>query len=216
MQRILRASEVTTNAPCGFSQALITELIANQWRLDGFSRWLQGLRAQYRARRDAMLDSFAEAFDLRREDGVGLVASSHGYVGYPKRRHGKSEKTPRDVALCSFVPPTSGMFGASPRRCLADRAVWLRMHFENHPDYARLAARQDGQAEEILLDRVFKRCAERLVLIVPGIFFVPTHAGSVKPQHVGYARLSYSSATRDELSQAIGTLRDVLMSEFRL
>ena len=88
--------------------------MANQWRLDGFSRWLQGLRAQYRARRDAMCDCFAHEFDLRCEDGVGLVGRSVGYVGYPKRRRGKGEKSPRtDVALCSFVPPTSGMFGAS-------------------------------------------------------------------------------------------------------
>ena len=89
--------------------------MANQWRLDGFSRWLQGLRAQYRARRDAMCDCFADEFDLRREDGVGLACRSAGYVGYPKRRHGKGEKGRSDIALCSFVPPTSGMFGAPPR-----------------------------------------------------------------------------------------------------
>ena len=90
--------------------------------------------------------------------------------------------------------------------------MWLRVHFENHPDYARLS-NGDGNAEEILLDRVFKRCAEKLVLVCPGSMFVPAHADSA-PKHIGYYRLSYSMATRDELSRAIATLRQVLESEF--
>ena len=105
------------------------------------------------------------------------------------------------------------------RRCgidRADRTVWVRVHFENHPDYARLAGdAQVGNPEEVLLDRVFKRCAEKLVLLCPGSMFRPLHASS-EPEHVGYFRLSYSMATRDELARAIATFAEVLRSEFRV
>ncbi|KAF6762648.1 pyridoxal phosphate-dependent transferase [Ephemerocybe angulata] len=80
-------AETSTQAPCGFSQALIISLV-EQWGFDGFLRWTQGLQTQYTVRRDFIIDCLADEFDLR----VGVVANSgvdcftgcDVYTAYPK------------------------------------------------------------------------------------------------------------------------------------
>lgn len=71
-----------------------------------------GIRAQYTARRDLLVDLFHEHFDIRSDlvsfgPGAGVRAMP-GMVGYAKRS-GKGEKHSAD-RIISFVPPTSGMF----------------------------------------------------------------------------------------------------------
>lgn len=41
-ERLLRISETSTQAPCGFGQVLITQLVAMEWQLPGYARWLNG------------------------------------------------------------------------------------------------------------------------------------------------------------------------------
>ncbi|KXN90261.1 Aromatic amino acid aminotransferase C56E4.03 [Leucoagaricus sp. SymC.cos] len=65
-ERFERQRETLTQGPSGLSQVnpqlppgLVAALLLN-WRFDGYVRWLQGLRGQYRERRDLCVDLFAE------------------------------------------------------------------------------------------------------------------------------------------------------------
>lgn len=50
-ERLLRASETSTQQPSGPVQLLVTRLIVEQWQMGGWIRWLRGLRGEYGRRR---------------------------------------------------------------------------------------------------------------------------------------------------------------------
>lgn len=52
-ERLLRASEVSTQQPSGFSQVIICKILET-WKMDGWVRWLRGLRNQYEERRGVL------------------------------------------------------------------------------------------------------------------------------------------------------------------
>lgn len=126
IERLMRETEAQTQAPSGFATALTTSLLTH-WGYDGYIRWLRGIKATYRQRRDWMCDAFADNFHLEL-DGRRNVASSEkvldiqglgkGVTCYAKlpaqgawdeKRGIVSRK--RGEALVSFIPPT----GAYPR-----------------------------------------------------------------------------------------------------
>lgn len=62
-ERLLRATEATTQAPCGLGQAMVTKLLTT-WKYEGYVRWLRGIKATYAMRRDWMVSySIPQCFD---------------------------------------------------------------------------------------------------------------------------------------------------------
>ncbi|KAF8298290.1 PLP-dependent transferase [Clavulina sp. PMI_390] len=119
LERLERVSEISTQAPSGFSQALVGQLLTKQWKYDGFVRWLKGLRAQYTIRRDQMVDTLHDFFDLEEEhesDRRVFIARS--------KRYGSKNEDKKGKVLLSFVSPNAGMF------------IWFKVHLYNHPLYA--------------------------------------------------------------------------------
>ena len=179
-------------------------MITQEWGLDGYFRWLQGLRFQYKARRDLILDLLTTHFKVKKQvleimPGIWQL----GYKGYnhPSTVKGffSSEEKVSGNHLVSFVPPTAGMF------------IWIRVHFEHHPSYAkRLYQFQSGltksSPEHEMTDELFIKLAKKLVLVVPGTFFSTNGSspGSTPSKHVGYYRISFSTAT---VSSFFGTVK---------
>jgi hypothetical protein len=54
-ERLLRASETSTQQPSGFTQVMVAKILET-WGMDGWVRWLRGLRAQYQERRGEFAD----------------------------------------------------------------------------------------------------------------------------------------------------------------
>lgn len=52
-ERLLRASETSTQQPSGFTQVMVAKVLET-WGMDGWIRWLRGLRAQYQERRGGL------------------------------------------------------------------------------------------------------------------------------------------------------------------
>ncbi|KAH7107058.1 PLP-dependent transferase [Auriculariales sp. MPI-PUGE-AT-0066] len=140
-ERIERQTEVSTQNPCGFGQALIGQLMAEQWKINGYIRWLRGLRAQYTARRDYAVDCITEAFDIvgREEAGTRVFICSAG---------GKS--------LFEFVPPRGGMF------------LWMALHLQNHPQAS--GPPSEELADRLERD-IWTHLAENGLLVTPGWYF---------------------------------------------
>lgn len=120
-ERLLRVGETATQAPCGLSQALVTQLLLT-WKPDGYIRWLRGLGQQYTDRRDYFIDLLHAKFHIRtsiseRDFWKGYAV----YDAYPKTGHlGEKFGAFGQVKHFSFVAPTGGMF------------VWVRAQRTSH------------------------------------------------------------------------------------
>ena len=112
-ERLERHGETSVQRPCGFGQALIGQLLTQHWGHDDYVRWLHGLQQQYTARRNALVDAILDGFDstFSYTDANYFVAGLPQYslFPHPKRAH-KLAGGKQIGRICTFVPPTSGMF----------------------------------------------------------------------------------------------------------
>ncbi|KAJ6484992.1 pyridoxal phosphate-dependent transferase [Mycena vitilis] len=208
-ERLERASETSTQAPCGFGQASSSSLVTAtllEWGYEGYIRWLKGLRLQYTMRRDFFVDCLTEEFQLAVTAGTsGMFEGCQVYHGFAKPKRSLTgyfnEKTPTiGNALFSFVPPTSGMF------------VWLKIHFDQHPAFNKLGA-------ESLELKLWTELAEAGVLLGPGTLLVcPSLIAFLKPcflgamfsptqdwssERSGHFRISFSMLENDDMKKAV-------------
>jgi DNA-binding transcriptional MocR family regulator len=168
VERILRITETSTQQPSGFVQSMIAELLmgphdssdpgrggaadGSGWKVDGWVRWLEGLRGNYERRMQTMCDAL--------DTGKELVKSG--------RRASLNALTSDDDAddewaviekthIYSFVRPLGGMF------------VWVRFDFTSHPLAKEVAHARLSQALWI-----FWTQKPYLCLVAPGSMFAPT------------------------------------------
>ncbi|KAI0310919.1 PLP-dependent transferase [Amylostereum chailletii] len=197
-ERLERVGETSTQSPCGLGQALIMKLLET-WTFDGYVRWLQGIRTQYKLRRDFFVDLFGEAFELQTSAGAtGPWAGCKVYTAYAKAQGGLfvREKAPRK-ALFSFVPPSAGMF------------VWIKLEFGQHPKRLR------GEEEDKSLEQQFwEQLADAGVLTAPGWFF--SAAGEVDGSATdGHLRVSFSNAETEDARRGIQIFAKTLTEFFK-
>ncbi|KAJ7498959.1 pyridoxal phosphate-dependent transferase [Mycena latifolia] len=183
-ERLERASETSTQAPCGFGQALVTASLL-EWGYEGYIRWLKALRLQYTMRRDFFVDCLAEEFQLTVAPGTAMSEGCQVYSGFAKPKRNLTgyfnEKVPMSNALFSFVPPTSGMF------------VWIKVHFDQHPSFATLGPKD-------LEMKLWIELAETGLLLGPGAMFCPT--GDYESETTGHFRISFSNGENTEMKKA--------------
>ncbi|KAJ7744473.1 pyridoxal phosphate-dependent transferase [Mycena maculata] len=184
-ERLERAAETSTQAPCGFGQSLVTAALL-EWKYEGYIRWLKGLRLQYTLRRDFFVDCLGEEFHLTVAPGtVGLWEGCDVYSAFVKPTRSLTgyfnEKAPLGNALFSFSPPTSGMF------------VWLKLHFDQHPAFSTMSSKD-------LEMKLWIELAEAGLLVGPGAIFWPT--GDYASETTGHFRISFSNSTKEELKKA--------------
>jgi len=171
-ERLERIAETSTQAPCGFGQVLITQLLVNEWKFSGFIRWLRGIRAQYTLRRNAMLDTISEIFVVEEDwaaDGQFMPYTGSErvriFVARQKKNNAKtwygagaSADEKKGKILFSFVAPTAGMF------------VWLKVHLYNHPAYSPDTPAPKSP-EESLEYQLWEDLALNKILLGPGWVF---------------------------------------------
>ncbi|KAH8094916.1 PLP-dependent transferase [Cristinia sonorae] len=187
-ERLERQGETTTQAPCGFGQSLITQLLVT-WGYDGYVRWLHGLAVEYEVRRNFLLDTLASEFHLRPTLGVqGIWKGLEVFVAYAKPDG--SEKFGYGNKLFSIVPPTSGMF------------LWVKLHFDDLHNF------QPGD-EESLEMQMFIKLAESGVIVAPGWLFAGNPADPPEPGS-GHFRIAFSNADPENFKKAVDIFSKVL------
>ncbi|KAF2140397.1 uncharacterized protein K452DRAFT_289137 [Aplosporella prunicola CBS 121167] len=179
IERILRLTEASTQQPSGFVQAMIAELIIGPqskkdggsggskngqgWNVDGWVRWLEGLRGNYERRMNAMCDVLDAGKSVvktgRRSSLTQMLRSSF----HPSSSNGCDEDIEDDEwavvetsSMFDFVRPLGGMF------------VWLRFDFSTHP----LARSVPGPRLSRAL-WVYWTSEPYRVLVSPGGIFAP-------------------------------------------
>lgn len=191
-------TEISTQQPSGFAQAMIIQLLAGQqpdshhafaalpahkrdafsgWQMSGWVRWLAGLRAVYErrmARMCSVLDQGA---------------------------HQPATKT----RLLSFSWPRGGMF------------VWLRVHFEAHPLWmapVKATTHLDGPALASALLSYMSR-KPFLVLPAPGTMFGTTPDVN-RDRAWRYLRLCFTAESEDNIEACSRRLTDAVQCFWRI
>lgn len=188
IERLLRITETSTQQPSGFVQSMIAELImgpqgssdpgrggavdGSGWNVDGWVRWLEGLRGNYERRMQAMcdaLDQGREVVKAGRRCSLARVAEDDEWAVVEKKQ------------IYSFVRPLGGMF------------VWLRFDFDSHPLAKQVAAPRLARALWVFWTRKPYLC-----LVAPGTLFAATEEIRDRDSY-HYFRLCFAACPADEV-----------------
>ncbi|KAK7451734.1 hypothetical protein VKT23_012413 [Stygiomarasmius scandens] len=144
-ERLLRASEVTTQAPGGWSQAIIEEHLT-AWKHEGLLRWFNNLRNIYTIRRDWLCDLIFSVFDVRpSSDGI-----ADDYIVFPKG-YGSDQDTGKRH-MFSFNAPKGGMF------------LWIKLNLTSNSNYRTLKASGEGDPEGTLETKIWMEMIQEKAL----------------------------------------------------
>ncbi|KAI1647217.1 PLP-dependent transferase [Daldinia loculata] len=197
-ERILRVSETGTQQPSGFVQVVVAETIMGPqpeaspafaarsakhratfsgWKMDGWVRWLAGLRGQYERRMNRMSKILEEnAYQLKQSTPMRESDSDWGVI--------------TKTQLYDFQWPRGGMF------------LWLRMRFETHPLWKAAGSRGNiinGVALSTALMIFLTRKPFR-VLVSPGLMFSATE--KIRNERGwAYYRLCFAAETEENIDK---------------
>ncbi|KAL6233946.1 hypothetical protein BDW75DRAFT_213749 [Aspergillus navahoensis] len=191
IERLARIAESSTQAPSGFVQAMVAELILGQqmdgksvapqkrndtekaWQLDGWVRWLEGLRAGYEYRMQQMCSGLEEgkyiALDTQRSDEFSLSGNDE-----------ESWEVLDKVQMYDFAWPTGGMF------------VWVKVNYESHPLRQKYGPERLAKALWVHFTQKPQLC-----LLGPGTMFSPTD--EIQARGYQYFRLCFAAMPADDV-----------------
>ncbi|TDZ19598.1 Aromatic amino acid aminotransferase [Colletotrichum orbiculare MAFF 240422] len=198
IERLLRITEVSTQQPSGFVQSTVAELVMGEqpaaarsafaaltsrqkatfegWQMDGWVRWLEGLRGVYErrmARMSRILD--AGAVQLKQSTPRNADIADWGVVSKTR--------------LYDFKWPRGGMF------------IWLRVRFETHPlwraEGGRVIPLLDGE-KLVLALLIFATQKPFRVAVSPGLMFSATDNIRVE-RGWAYLRLCFAAESEENV-----------------
>lgn len=209
IERLLRITEVSTQQPSGFVQSMVAELLIGPdhkemyetlrkekgrkrgevaslgWKMDGWVRWLDGLRGNYERRMMAMTEVL--------EKGKSAMVSERVPSSDERRmkiiiRGTRRAQVDPDVPTCSRVRSISSnadtAIDADPdadfemlsemqiydfEMPMAGMFVWVHFNFDTHPLAKKFTLPELAQAFW-----VFQTRKPYLILTAPGTIFAPT------------------------------------------
>lgn len=188
IERLARITEVTTQQPSGFVQSMIAGMImGNQddkgtsaskkadkggWQMDGWVRWLEGLRGGYEKRMNSMCKILEENkyVFLHTPEGSTMTGD-----------HVEDWEVVDKVQMFDFVWPKAGMF------------TWIAVFFGDHPLQSQYTSERLSKAFWIHLTR-----KPHLCLVGPGSLFAATPESA--SQAHGYIRIAFAPMELDEVA----------------
>lgn len=146
------------------------------WKMDGWVRWLEGLRGVYERRMVRMCTLLDESlYQLKQSTPINDLESEWGVI--------------TKTRIMSYDWPRGGMF------------VWVRIHFENHPLWQAKGAMipvLDGPvlAQALL---IFLTHKPHLVIAAPGSMFAATPQVAAETAWA-YLRLCFGTETEENIA----------------
>ncbi|KAF2703046.1 aromatic amino acid aminotransferase 1 [Pleomassaria siparia CBS 279.74] len=206
VERIMRITESSTQQPSGFVQSMISELImgpqsssdpgrggaadGSGWKVDGWVRWLEGLRGNYERRMNVMcdeLDAGKHAVKAGRRKSLDKVADDEGEWAVVEKKK-----------MYDFVRPLGGMF------------VWVRFNFSTHPLKKVVPAPKLSKALWI-----FWTLKPYLCLVTPGSVFSPTEEIRDRDSFNCF-RLCFAACPEDEVKDISKRFADGAQAFWRI
>ncbi|RJE22543.1 Aromatic amino acid aminotransferase [Aspergillus sclerotialis] len=193
VERLTRITETSTQQPSGFVQSMVAELLLGQssdsstsqsmshernWRMDGWIRWLEGLRGGYERRMTTMCRVL--------DEGKHTILDSDS----------NSQPDELDTweiitktQMYSFVWPAGGMF------------VWVKACLETHPLRSKYQLEKLSKALWVHLTRKPYLC-----LVSPGSMFAATE--KAMEESVLYMRLCFAPMPEEDVESVSRRLAD--------
>ncbi|PTU21099.1 hypothetical protein P175DRAFT_0501735 [Aspergillus ochraceoroseus IBT 24754] len=204
IERIARITETSTQQPSGFVQAMVAELITGQqvedrvvatsknrtefeqgWQMDGWVRWLEGLRAAYESRMQQMCTTLEEGkYTILADEKLGETALSDDSES--------AWEVLDKVQMYDFEWPTGGMF------------VWVKICYETHPLSRKYKPQRLSKALWVHFTH-----KPHLCLLGPGSMFAPTEETQGRAWQ--YVRVCFAPMPVDD----IAGITDRLVEGFR-
>lgn len=222
VERILRITETSTQQPSGFVQSMIAELLLGPspnddgkggrkdgedkgWEVDGWVRWLEGLRGNYERRMNHMCSILHDGRELVKSGRRGSLNEALASVSLsPSASNGDEEDDDDEwavvekTALYDFTWPVGGMF------------VWLKMNFASHPLFSKVPGARLSRAMWI-----FWTTKPYLVLVSPGQIFSPTD--DIRDNEGWkYFRMCFAACDEEQLGPITQRLTDAVQAFFRI
>jgi DNA-binding transcriptional MocR family regulator len=213
VDRILRVTETSTQQPSGFVQSMIAQLLMGPdahippsaakdksgkqtgWKMDGWVRWLEGLRGGYERRMNTMCKVLDEGRFLvktgRRPSLEAAVASttladSHSRTSADAAADDEEDDEWRVITstpMYDFQWPRGGMF------------VWISLNLASHPLARKYP--QDRLARALW---VFLTTKPYLVLVSPGTLFSPNEQIAEK-EGWKFFRVCFAAMPEEEVKE---------------
>lgn len=196
IDKLTLTSDGTTSNPSGFAEAAVAQVILREWGgADGFTRWIAGLRVNYRTRRDVFCEILAEGRDLSAlsaseesdatDQDLELATNKRKRRSAPESTTQKSgSHKKRRTRMYDFVTPAGGMY------------VWVNLQLASHP--LAHAPHKLGD-KEIVLRLWNYLLSEHKIITIPGYVFGATP--EVKSAD-NFLRLTFVGTSEDELRLA--------------
>ncbi|KAJ5099697.1 hypothetical protein N7532_006698 [Penicillium argentinense] len=189
IERLARITEVTTQQPSGFVQSVVAETLmgkqddenearmskkpnGNGWHMDGWVRWLEGLRGGYERRMNAMCTVLEENRFLFHENSENSATDTD---------HVDNWEVVDCVQMYDFVWPKGGMF------------AWVEILFDTHPLRSQYSSERLSRAFWIHLTK-----KPHLCLVGPGSLFAAT-PNSVEKAYK-YIRLAFAPMDANDVA----------------
>jgi DNA-binding transcriptional MocR family regulator len=205
IERLTRITECTTQQPSGFVQSMIAELImgpqsstdpgkggaadGSGWKVDGWVRWLEGLRGNYERRMSTMCDVLhagREEVKAGRRKSLTEVVDEDDWAVVEKTQ------------IYSFVRPLGGMF------------VWVRFNFSSHPLTKQVPAARLSRALW-----VFWTTKPYLCLVAPGTMFA-TSQEILENDSFNCFRLCFAACPAEDVENITKRFTDGAQSFWRI
>lgn len=176
---------------------MVAELILGQqaggtsrgWHMDGWVRWLEGLREGYKRRMRDMCTVLDEGKHI-------LSVDVHDDSDSNIEEDSEWESIER-IPMYDFSWPAGGMF------------VWLRVRLDNHPLRGRYAVERLARALWVLLTREPFLC-----LLGPGALFAPSE--EVLGRAAAFFRLCFAAMPAEEVVGVTRRVTDGMRAFWRL
>lgn len=181
IERLLRVTEGTTQAPSGFVQAMVAQVIMGPqskdpkggpsgWKVDGWVRWLEGLRGSYERRMQIMSAVLEEGrFTIQQKRMANEEDAEWAVV--------------KKAEMYSFSWPRGGMF------------LWLQYNFASHPLSGQVEGPRLAHALWMWLTR-----KPYLALVSPGEQFEAV-GGFVGLDGWRYARICFAAVEEEDVQK---------------
>ncbi|KAJ1308692.1 hypothetical protein OPQ81_004383 [Rhizoctonia solani] len=186
-----------TNQTSGISQALVMQLVSKQWGYDGLHSLVERYWCTiHRTTRPNV------GFPLR---GIVFRIRARTKQQFITWRH--CSLPSREKVLFSFSIPNGGMF------------LWIKFHLKNHRDWVPHPA--PGSALDV---KLWTDLVEAGVMFAPGYMFSTDENDTPTDESVGqvhlrseytYMRVSFSSASKEEITKAMKTFVEVTLRFFQ-
>jgi len=226
VERILRITETSTQQPSGFVQAMVAETILGRdgkggaaaapggregdsdgWMVQGWVRWLEGLRGEYERRMNRTCDVLEEGrFVVKsgRRRSLNRWVEERLPLSPAHNAHAEDDEDEEwavveRVQVYDFPRPTGGMF------------VWMRFDFSSHPlsPSRRTTLSSESVPEPLLSKALWALWTKKpyLVLVSPGSIFAATKEIAERDAWRCF-RVCFAAVEGDELEAIAGRLVD--------